>query len=41
MKIMRFKIVYDVVTLTILFEISQKCLHHFHNGTHVYYQLPE
>ena len=34
MKIMRFKMVYDVVTLTILFERAPKDLPHFHIGTH-------
>ena len=40
MTVMQFKMEYDVVTLTILFEIDPKWFLNFHNGTHVEHLLP-
>ena len=41
MKGMRFKMAYNVVTLTILFESAPKLFLHFKNGSHVKHQLTE
>ena len=40
MKGIQFKVAYDVVTLTILFESSPKWFLHFHKGPHIKHLLP-